>query len=85
MPCLGDRVESIRSRDDLVGFVRELVRDLEANPGEWENATLVAYLESLAAWLEDLEGYDRNRGDVTPDPPGWKTFGKALLAAKVYE
>ena len=82
---LDDRVDEISSRAELVGFVRDLARDLEANPGEWENATLAAYLEYLAAWQEDSQGYDRDRGDVTPDSPGWKRFGEALLAARVYE
>ncbi len=82
---LVDQVEAIRSRDDLVAFVRELLRDLSTNPRGWENNTLETYLEALAAWTNDLEGFYRNRGEPVPETPSWKLFGEVLLAASLYE
>jgi hypothetical protein len=77
--------EDIQTRDDLVLFVRDLLADLRSRPDAWENASLDTYLEALAAWVEDMEGYYRNRGEATPEPPSWKTLGEILLAATMYE
>ena len=82
---LNDQVEALQTREDLVAFVRDLIRDLRVNPGEWENLTLENYLEALASWVEDCEGYFQNRGEVTPSDPSWKLLGQVLLAAKFYE
>ena len=82
---LGEFVETIRSREDLAGFVRDLINDLGARPGEWENNRLETYLEALAAWVEDMEGYYQNRGEEAPQEPSWKLLGEILLAAKFYE
>jgi len=84
-PGLDDQVGAIRSRADLVAFVRDLALDFRARPGDWENQAPDAYLEALAAWLEDMDGYYRNRGEAIPQEPSWKTLGEALIAAKVYE
>jgi hypothetical protein len=75
----------IRSREDFVQFARALAANLRENPDEWTNADLGAYLESLGAWVEDMEGYYQNRGEPAPEQPTWKTLGEILCAAKVYE
>jgi hypothetical protein len=82
---LDEQVETVRSREALAGFVRDLVNDLRTRPGEWENDRLDTYLEAVAAWIEDLEGYYRNRGEAAPQEPSWKLLGEILLAAKYYE
>ena len=84
-PDLADQVESIRSRDDLVRFLRNLSDDLRTRPGEWENDGLESYLDAVASWTEDMDGYFRNRGETTPQEPSWKLLGMILLAGKVYE
>ncbi|MHC5542019.1 DUF7660 family protein [Singulisphaera rosea] len=82
---LNDQVEAIRTRDDFAEFARHLLDDLRTYPADWENRTLEAYLEALAAWNEDCDGYYRNRGEATPLQPSWKSLGELLLAAKMYE
>lgn len=82
---LGEMVDSIESRDDLVAFLKALQDDLAANPGDWENATLGCFLESLSAWLGDMEGYYLNRGSSVPISPTWRNLGEMLLASKYYE
>jgi hypothetical protein len=84
-PSLGEQLEAIRSHEDLAGFVRDLSHDFQANPGDWENRTLETYLEALAAWVDDCEGYYQNKGEALPKDPNWKFLGQALSAAKVYE
>jgi hypothetical protein len=78
-------VESLRSRADVVAFVRHLQRDLEEHHDEWENDDLGRYLEALAAWVEDMDGFYENVGEPLPDRPDWRMLGRILMAAKSYE
>jgi len=80
----GQLLETL-SREDLAVLVRGFADDSRRNPDEWENRDLPSYLEAMAAWIEDMDGYYRNRGEVAPDQPTWKTLGQILRAAKVYE
>ena len=82
---LTNAVEEIRSRADFINFIHALRQNLVEKPGEWENRDLPAFLDALAAWVEDMDGYYRNRGQAVPDQPTWLTLGHMLLAAKVYE
>ena len=82
---VGESTNVIVSRDDLVAFVRRLRCDLLENRDAWENSTLDSYLEAMAAWIEDSDGYYRNMGQPVPQTPSWKTLADILLAAKVYE
>jgi hypothetical protein len=82
---LREMAEKIQTRDDLVLFINHLVQDLRTRPERWENASLDAYLTAIAAWVQDMEGYYRNRGETTPHRPTWKNVGEILLAARIYE
>lgn len=84
-PTLEQRVHDIQSRDDFVHFVRSLVADLKDRPGQWPNQDLPSFLDGLAAWVEDMDGYFKNMGEPVPLHPSWKTLGQMLLAARVYE
>jgi hypothetical protein len=74
--------DSVRSLEEFAAFAR----DLSTEPTEWSSATPEAYLEALAAWLEDsflrqgvpLHGVER------PEP-SWSAFATMLQAATVYE
>lgn len=84
---LVEQVEAIQTREDLVAFVRALLADLveNADKAEWENPTLERYLEALAAWTEDMDGYFLNTGQPIPEQPTWNLIGQMLYAAKIYE
>jgi hypothetical protein len=82
---LHHRIESIRTRQDLASFVRALRADVQEHPEKWENATLDPFLESMAAWIDDMDGCFRNRGELVPEPPTWRLFGEILYAAGIYE
>jgi hypothetical protein len=75
----------IKPRDDLAGFVSALRPDLVDRPETWENASLVRFLEAVAAWLDDADGFFLNRGETAPTDPIWRFVGQLLLAAKTYE
>ena len=82
---LGSRIDSIASREDLADFVQALRDDLLSDPKSWENATLERFLEALAAWVRDMDGFFQNQGVSMPMQPSWKLVGDMLLAAKLYE
>jgi hypothetical protein len=82
---LNELVPTIKTRADFVRFVRALAENLDSAPDEWENPTLLTYLEALAAWTEDMDGYQHNRGEVMVESIDWQTVANIFLAAKIYE
>lgn len=78
-------IDSIATRNDLAEFIRELRVSLSDAPSEWENHDLGSYLEAMAAWLDDMDGYYKNRGEPVPAQPDWKVLAQILAAARVYE
>jgi hypothetical protein len=73
------------SRSDFVTFVRALRRSLEEEPTQWEHQDLSSYLEALAAWVEDMDGYFQSVEQDPPDRPSWRLLAQMLAAARVYE
>lgn len=80
-----DRTNNIKTRADFVGFVKFLIGDLKNNSEEWENKTLSGYLEAIASWTEDMDGYYINNNLPIPENINWKVFADILIAAKMYE
>lgn len=80
-----DDPQAVRSREDLAQFLRNLAQDLRLRPETWENADLGSFLEAMSAWVDDLDGYYRNRGEAVPTQPDWKTIAEIVAAARVYE
>ncbi len=78
-------LENIKTRSELSEFVTALLRDLEKNKDEWENATLSSFLEAISAWVKDMDGYYKNHGKPFTENQSWKTFAEILYAAKMYE
>ncbi|MFF0276963.1 hypothetical protein [Streptomyces sp. NPDC004330] len=75
----------VRSRDELVSFVRELHQDFLRNGHKWENQGLGSFLEALAAWMQDSPGWYRNSGNELPGGGDWTFLARALQAAAAYE
>ena len=82
---LDQQLDAIKSRQDLVDFIRALLNDYEHDPDNWENRDIAAYFGALAGWVEDMDGYYHNIGQAVPETPSWKLFGEMLMAAKYYE
>ncbi|HEY8935945.1 MAG TPA: hypothetical protein VIM65_12020 [Cyclobacteriaceae bacterium] len=79
------KIHNINSKEDFIDFVQLLILDLENKPGEWENRDLKNYLDAIASWTEDMEGYYINNNLPIPQNIDWKTFANILFAAKMYE
>jgi hypothetical protein len=82
---LTERVRSVQTREDLVAFVADLKADLEANPAAWENGDLASFLEAMATWIQDMDGYYQNTGQELSELSPWKFFADVLMAARIYE
>jgi hypothetical protein len=80
-----EKISGISTRGDFVSFVFELSKNYREDPESWQNKDLGAYLEALAAWVEDMDGYYLNQGQLVPEKPDWKVVADMLIAAKFYE
>ncbi len=82
---LAEQVKIVRTREDFIAFLTELCKDYRENGKSWENDNLGSFLEALAAWTADMDGYYVNKGKPVPKTPEWKTLAEMLVAAKFYE
>jgi hypothetical protein len=82
---LDGQLDGIRSRADFVRVAQSLLQDYRQDPGDWENRDIEAYLDAIAAWTEDMDGFYQNQGKPVPQQSDWRLFGQILLAAKYYE
>lgn len=74
-----------KNREEIVKLILALARDVKENPEEWENKDLSTYLEAMAFWIEDMDGYYENTNQPLPKDINWSMFADILMAAKVYE
>ena len=82
---LHETIANIKSKTDLAKFVRALCEDFRRNPEKWGNRALDRYLDALASWIEDSDGYYSNQGRPVPTMPSWSDVADMLMAAKMYE
>jgi hypothetical protein len=80
-----EQIETIHTRKDFAVFLHELHQEHRDNPQAWENNTLERFLEALAAWTEDMDGFYLNQKQKLPEHLEWKTFAHMLVAATMYE
>lgn len=79
-------IEHIKSKEDLSQFIDELRKTLKDHPEVWENSDLNSFLEAMAAWLRDCDGYFKNVGREIPKSPAtWRFVAELLAASKIYE
>lgn len=82
---LYETIDKIETRDDLKKFILRLQNDCKINNDEWQNTSISEYLESMAAWIDDMDGYFINKKLDIPENPSWKLIAEILYAAKSYE
>ncbi|CAK15129.1 DUF7660 family protein [Pseudomonas entomophila] len=75
----------VENKSDLVSLIFSLVKDLRENPEAWQNGDLVSYLEAMAAWVEDMDGYYENTHQAQPECAALNVVADMLMAARVYE
>jgi len=73
-----------QTRQELIDLIFKLLDENDAV--EWENETAYRFLQALAAWLSDADGFYRNIKEARdPNQASWQLFADALQAARVYE
>ncbi|MFH8474758.1 hypothetical protein [Streptomyces sp. NPDC018000] len=77
--------DHVDSREDLASFIRSLHRNNVDGGDSWDNADLPRFLEALAAWIGDADGWYRNASHELPANGDWRFFARALQAATMYE
>jgi hypothetical protein len=85
MKDIFNKIETLDTKEDFISFLDLLVQDLRNNPSAWENKSLESYLEAVASWTADMEGYYQNNNLPIPQNVNWKVFANILIAAKMYE
>jgi hypothetical protein len=78
--------EQVQTRRDFLQYIQTLQSDLQNNPDSWENKTLPDFLEALAAYAEDIDGYYTNQKiPINADTASWRVFADIFAGAKLYE
>ncbi|MDR2967719.1 MAG: hypothetical protein LBU74_07205 [Methanobacteriaceae archaeon] len=80
-----DRINSIKSKKEFIDFLDLLSKDKHGNEDEWENTTIEDYLASIAAWIEDMEGYYINNNLPLPETKNWSFIATLFYVGKIYE
>jgi hypothetical protein len=74
----------VQTRKEFIDLIFELLDENDAV--EWKNETAYSYLQALAAWLEDADGFYQNIAETQdPNTASWQVFADAIQAAKNYE
>ena len=82
-----EKVKSIQiqTKKDFINFLRALKDDYLKNSSSWENKDIENFLEAMASWVEDMDGFYINQGLPVPEKPDWKVFADILIGGKLYE
>ena len=76
----------VNDRQSFIEFIDLLREDLVKNPETWENKNLGDFLEALASYTQDIQGYYHNTGQkVNADQPSWQIFADIFKGASIYE
>jgi hypothetical protein len=77
---------TVQSREQLIDHLFRLLDDFDGAGNHWQNQDISTFLQAMAAWLKDCDGYYQNTGQpVDVEKASWQLFADALSAAAVYE
>lgn len=80
-----EKINTIHTREEFIDFMNSLIEDKEVNPEEWENVNVSEYLEAIAYWVEDMDGYYRNMNLEMPKNLDWRFIATLFYVGKIYE
>jgi hypothetical protein len=82
-----EALNKVESKEDFTEFINILMRDFKENPGEWEDHSkpVISYLESIKAWVQDMDGYYMNTRQDVPKDINWNFIATLLYVGKIYE
>ena len=65
--------------------IRSLLAEFQSSPSSCENNDLEKFLDALASWVEDYDGYYSNLNQAMPSNESFKLLVNSLRAAAIYE
>jgi hypothetical protein len=81
---LSEKPQVIKSKEEFISLISKMLSN--ENAAGWENVTAHDYLEALARWIEDCDGFYSNlKIPMNTESASWQLFADALQAATVYE
>lgn len=80
-----NEVNNTMTREDFLYFMKKLKEDIQYNEKEWENKEIQSYLESIASWVESMDGFYLNTGLVMPTNIDWQFIATLFYVGKIYE
>jgi hypothetical protein len=85
MEELRKKVESVATQEEFVEFVRMLASEFREKGAGWENREVDTFLDAMANWTEDMDGYFSFKQAEIPSNLDWKIFANGLMGATMYE
>ncbi len=83
---MDDGTINIKDKKTFIEFVSKLHAEYKSNGKEWSVNTIDGFIENIAAYAEDIDGYYKNMGfEASPKTPTWRIFAQILKGATVYE
>ena len=82
---LSEELDKLVTKEDFSKFAFKILDDFRSNSNNWTNQDLSSFLEAIAAWSEDMDGFYANQGKSIPKDINWKVFAEILYAARIYE
>lgn len=76
---------SIQTKEELIKLIYLLSKESVMKSNSWRNNDLSSYLEAIASWIEDMDGFYENMGKSLPEKINWSVFADILMAARIYE
>lgn len=76
----------VKTQEDFIRFIDELVADYRKNKNEWENKTLIDFIEAIKRYTSDVDGFYSNlKIKNKVGEPDWGKFAQILAGATRYE
>tara|TARA_B100001094_G_scaffold249299_1_gene246538 strand:- start:802 stop:1068 length:267 start_codon:yes stop_codon:yes gene_type:complete len=77
----------VSTKEDFIDFLEFMSKDFTENKHEWENHTLCHYLESIAAWVRDMDGDYSSLGEDASNNKdiNWGLIAGLFSVGKIYE
>jgi len=74
------------TKQEFILFIENLRTDFIENKEQWENKTIEDYLEAMANYVEDIDGYYKNTNqNIDLEMVNWKVFSDILKGSTIYE
>lgn len=77
----------VSTKEDFIDFMQFMSQDFIDNKEEWQNHSLCHYLESIAAWVHDVDGNYSSLGEEASRDKdiNWRLIAGLFSIGKIYE